>query len=338
MELKFSMEKIYYDEEADLKYISDKTVGIVGYGIQGRAQALNLRDSGIKVLIGNRQDEYAEQAVQDGFKVNKINDVVEMSNIILFLIPDQAQSEVYENFIKGFLRHGSMLIFAHGYALRYKTINVSSDIDVAMLAPRMPGYHIRNYFLKGSGVPAFADVFQDKTGFAWEKLLSLAKAIGFTRVGVLNVSYKVEAELDLFTEQFLVAAIVKVIHTGFNILVKKHDYPPVSTLMELYASGELAEVLKIASKVGIGKVFQKNASPTCQYGIAKNFDAALESDLNTTAENIIQKIQDGSFSKELDKEGQGGYPTVSKLWETVNSKRLVEAQEWINKNFRIEKG
>ena len=330
------MEKIYYDKDADLKYLQGKTIGIIGYGIQGRAQALNIRDSTVNVLVANRKDEYANQVAKDGFKIHRIDELAKKSDIILFLIPDQAQAEVYERFIKDSLRPDSMLIFAHGYTLRYQTVKVSSDIDVAMLAPRMPGYHIREYFLQGRGVPAFVDVVQNKSGLAWERLLSLAKAAGFTRAGVLEVSYRVETDLDLFTEQFLVAAIVKLIHTGFNVLVDNFDYPPVPTLMELYASGELAEVLKLASKMGIGKVFQKNASPTCQYGIATNFDTAMESDLNETAKRIIKSIQDGSFSKKLDKEGNAKYPTVRKLWETINSKQLNEAQEWINSSFKME--
>lgn len=328
------MEKIYYDKDADLKYVRTQTTGIIGYGIQGRAQALNIRDSGGNVLVANRQDEYAEQAEKDGFKVHKIDELVKKSDIILFLIPDQAQAEIYEKFIKNSLRKGNMLVFAHGYTLRYGRVKVPGDIDVGMLAPRMPGYQIREYFLKKSGVPAFIDVVQDKTGLAKQRLLSLARAAGYTRSGVLEVNFRVEADLDLFTEQFLVAALVRIIHAGFKVLVDEFDYPPVPALMELYASGELAEVLKLASKMGVGKVFQKNASPTCQYGIASNFDAETEFDLKETAKRIIKKIHDRSFSRELDKEGKAGYPTVRKLWKSVNSKKLLDAQEWINNSFK----
>lgn len=330
------MEKIYYDTDADLKFVKNKTVGIIGYGKQGRAQALNLKDSDIKVLIANRNDECAKQAVKDGFKINRIDDLVRKSDIILFLIPDQAQAGVYEKSIKGFIRPGSMLVFAHGYTLRYQTIKIASGIDVGMLASRMPGHHIRNQFLKGGGVPAFIDVVQDRSGSAREKLLSLAKAIGFTRAGVLEVGYKVETDLDLFTEQFLVASIVKTIHTAFTVLVDEFGYPPVPTLLELYASGELAEVLKLASKTGIGKVFQKNASPTCQYGIASNFDTALGGDLNEIAKRIMKRIRDGSFARKLDKEGRAGYPAVRGLWKTVDTELLNKTHRWINESFKTE--
>lgn len=328
------MEEIYYDKDANLRYIKNKTVGIIGYGIQGRAQALNIRDSGIKVLIANRNDRYARQAIRDGFRIYKFKELARESDIILFLIPDQAQAEVFKNHVRDYLRPGSMIVFAHGYALRFKTINPPSDIDVGMLAPRMPGYQIRKYFLRGGGAPAFVDVAQNKTGLALKNLLALAKAAGFTRAGVLKVSYKVEAELDLFTEQFLVSILTKAIHTGFKVLVEELRYPAVAALMELYASGELAEVLMLASRLGIGEVFQKNASPTCQYGIALNFERALGSNPEKKARKIIREIKNGKFRKKIDAEGNAGYLTVSKLWKKVNSKKLVTAQDWINKSFK----
>ena len=242
------MEKVFHDQDANLKYLDGKTIGIIGYGIQGRAQALNIRDSGINVMIGNRQDRYAEKAVDDGFKVYTIDEVTIKSDIILFLIPDQAQPEIYENYIKDNIRPRLMLIFAHGYSLRYETIEIPSNIDVCLLAPRMPGKQIRGYFLSESGVPAFIDVVQNYSGQALEILLAVSKAAGFTRSGVLEVSYKVETELDLFIEQFLVTNIVKSIHTSFKILVEELNFPPMATLMELYASGEIAEVLKMRFK------------------------------------------------------------------------------------------
>ncbi|MDD4910379.1 MAG: ketol-acid reductoisomerase [Candidatus Omnitrophica bacterium] len=328
------MGKIYYDKDADLKWLKNKTVGIIGYGIQGRAQALNIRDSGIKVLVANRKDRYAKQAIQDGFKIHKFNELVSRSDVILFLIPDQAQAHVFNRHIKDYLKPKSMIVFAHGYALRFKTIKLPSGIDVAMLAPRMPGRQIRDYFLRGRGVPAFVDVARNETGSAWQILLALSRAAGFTRAGVMKVDYKTEAELDLFIEQFLVSAIVKAIHTGFKVLVDEMHYQPAAALMELYASGELAEVIRMASEAGIGKVFQENASPTCQYGIAAYFDTAIGKEAEKKARKIISRIKSGKFAKDLDKEGSSGYPAVSKLWKEVNSGSLIDAHNWINRSFK----
>lgn len=328
--------KIFYDKDADLKYLKGRTVGIIGYGIQGRAQALNMRDSGLDVIIANRKDPYASTARKDGFRIEKIGDLARKSDIVMMLIPDQAQPGVYEEFVRGSLRPGSMLVFAHGYTLRYRSIKLPKDIDVAMLAPRMPGYHIRHYFQEGGGVPAFIDVAQDSSGAAKNKLLALAKAAGFTRAGVLSVSYKVETDLDLFTEQFLVAAIVRFVQAGFKFLVDERKYPAVPVLMELYASGELAEVLKLGATYGIGGVFQKNASPTCQFGIASSFDKIGGGELEKMARTILRGINNGSFRKKLDREGNSGYPQVSRLWKKVDNKKLVEAQEWINKAFKTK--
>jgi len=327
-------EKIYYDREADLKYLKNLTVCVVGYGIQGRAQALNLRDSGVNVIVANRKDKYHNTAVRDGFRPETINKAVRRSDIILFLIPDQAQKRVYEKEIRENLKSKSMLIFAHGYALLYRTIVPPSDIDVAMLAPRMPGKQIRESYLKGKGVAAFLDVVRDKSGLARQRLLALSKAIGFTRSGVLEVSHKAEAELDLFAEQFLISAIIKAIDTSFKVLVDEFKYPAVATLMELYASSELAEVLAMASKLGIGTVFQKNASPTCQYGIASTFDTALGTDTENRARKILKGIKKGKFAKSLDREANSSYRKVKALWKKVNSKKLVETQVWINKSFK----
>lgn len=326
--------RIYYDKDASLKHLRGKTVGIIGYGIQGRAQALNIRDSGVKVLIANRRDKYRKQATKDGFKIYEIDRLVEAADIILFLIPDQAQKMIYKKFVEDHLSPGKMLVFAHGYSLRYNTVKPPPFIDVAMLAPRMPGRQIRDYFLKGSGVPAFIDVIQDKSGLAGERLLSLAKAAGFTKAGAMGVGYKDEAELDLFMEQFLVAAIIKAIATSFKVLVDEFNYPPIPALMELYASSELAEVLRMASRLGIGMVFQKNASPTCQYGVASHFKSAMGIEPDKKARRVIKNIKNGAFAKKLDKEGMAGYPEVRRLWANVNSKPLLEAQKWINKSFR----
>jgi len=332
------MDKIYYDRDADLKYLKGKTIGIIGYGIQGRAQALNLRDSDIKVLIANRKDDYTKQAKKDGFKVHKIDELARKSDVIMLLIPDQAHAGVYNDFIKDRIRSGSMLVVAHGYSLRFKTFRIRPDIDVCMLAPRMPGRQIRGYYTAGGGVPAFVDAVYDRTGFALKRILAVAKAAGFTKAGVLRVNYKVETDLDLITEQFLVAGIVRLIHSGFKILVDDLGYPAVPTLMELYASGELAEVLQLAAKSGIGEVFKKNASPTCEFGIASSFNKVLGPGIEKTAKEIIRCIKNGSFSKELDREGASGYPEVKKLWSRVNSKKLTQAQEWINRSFKAMEG
>lgn len=327
-------EKIYYDDDADIEIIRDQKIGVVGYGIQGRAQAQNLKDSGLKVCVANRSDNYVDQIKEDNMELTTFDSLAKESDIILFLIPDQAQKEVYEKYLSGNMKPGSLLIFAHGYALRYKTITIDPAVNVGLLAPRMPGFPIRNSFLNNGGVPAFIDAVNDPSGNTLARLLAIAKGTGFTRAGVLEVDYKTETELDLFIEQFLVAAIVKGVSESFNILVNEFKFPKVATLMELYASSEFGDVLKEAANVGIGKVFQDNASPTCQFGIAKSFETSMSGDIKDTIRNIISGIKDGSFADELEVEGNNEYPQVGKLWNKVNSPALTQTQDWINQHFK----
>lgn len=327
------MQKIYYDTDADLTALKGKTISVIGYGIQGRAQALNLRDSGCAVQIGNRSDSYVSPAEKDGFKVLPIPQAAEVADILLLLIPDQAHREVYEEQIRPFLRPGGSLVVAHGYSLRYGALTPRDDLDVMLLAPRMPGRQIRDYYLRGSGVPAFADVVRDRSGSAWKTLLSLAKGMGFTRTGVLQVSIEQETENDLFVEQFLIPTILKSIEVGFEEMVKA-GYDPVPALLELYASGELGEVLLRAAKVGLFKTFQENASPTCQFGIARSYPEALEKDPRRFAREVIERIRSDRFSQALESEGKRDYPETARLWARTEESQLTRTHEEILKLFK----
>ena len=328
------MQHVFYDQDADLKSIQGVKVGIVGYGIQGRAQALNLRDSGVDVLIANRDDSYRSTAAQDGFSVQSIEQVAKLADVLLLLIPDQAHQQVYKSQIEPHLRPGRALVVAHGYSLHYKEIKPRSDMDVMLLAPRMPGRPIRDYYLRGSGVPAFVDVVQDATGNAWKTVLALAKGMGFTRPGALQVAIAHETELDLFVEQFLVPTVVKSIQISFEELVSA-GYPPLPALMELYASGELGEVLLLAAQVGIFQAFQQNASPTCQFGIATSYPQVLGSDPRSLIHDVIDRVQSGGFVKSLQREGDADYPLTKKLWAQLNSTVLSQTQEEMRKIIHL---
>lgn len=328
------MQRVFYDQDADLEVIRRAKVGIIGYGIQGRAQALNLRDSGVDVLIANRDDSYRSTAAQDGFEVQNIEHVAELADILLLLIPDQAHQQIYKSYIEPRLRRGGALVVAHGYSLHYKEVEPRDDMDVMLLAPRMPGRPIRDYYLRSSGVPAFVDVFQDVSGSAWATVLSLAKGMGFTRPGVLQVAIAHETELDLFVEQFLVPTVIKSIQMSFEELVSA-GYPPLPALMELYASGELGEVLLMAAQVGIFQTFQQNASPTCQFGIATSYPDALGSDPRSMIHDVINRVRSGEFVKSLEREGNSGYPRTNQLWDQLNSTILSQTQEEMRKIIHL---
>ena len=193
------MVKVFYDADADLDTLAGQTVAVLGYGIQGRAQAQNLRDSGIGVIVGNQADACREQAVQEGFATYDIADASERGDILLLLIPDEVQADVYRRDLLPHLREGKALVFAHGFAIRYGLIDPPAGIDVLLVSPRMPGSYVRERFVAGSGVPAFVDVHVDASGRAWRRALALARAAGFTRPGVLHISFAEETELDIPT-------------------------------------------------------------------------------------------------------------------------------------------
>lgn len=330
-------DKIYFDKDASLEHLKGLTVGIIGYGIQGRAQALNLRDNKINILVANRSDHYVDRILADDINPVSFDELAKKSDILMMLIPDQAHQEVVEKYLQKHFRAGQMLVVAHGYSLTFEKFKIPKDIDVTLLAPRMPGQQIRREFLKGHGVPAFVDVVQDASGHALDKVLALGCAIGFTKAGLLQVNYKDETELDLFCEQYLVTNIVKTIKESFEELVTKYNYPPVATLMELYASAELGEVLTEAARVGIGEVFQNNASPTCQFGIAEFYERAMTQSVSNSIGEVIKGLKSGQFDDELEIEGKHDYEKVNALWKKVNSPGLIEAQKWIETNFKIGK-
>ena len=318
--------KFYHDKDANLKDIKDETVAVVGYGIEGRAQALNLRDSSFDVVVGNRDDDYTRTAIKDGQQVMSIEDAVGKSSIAMMLIPDQAHAAVYDS-IESKLNEGDMIVVAHGYSLHFKQMKPRSDLDVVMLAPRMPGGPIRDAYLDGKGVPAFFDVYQNATGRAKERGLALAKAIGFTRAGVAEVSVAHETEMDLFMEQYFVAGIIQLMANSYEVLDGK-GFPREAIVSELYASGEIGEVLLKAVQQGVFKAFRKNASPTCQFGIAQSRALGFFEG-GRGPKDILRNIQDGSFADSLEAEARQGYGFLEG-YDKMNAKKpMTKAfEEW----------
>ncbi|MGW0828315.1 NAD(P)-binding domain-containing protein [Streptomyces sp. NPDC002845] len=192
---------MYFEKDVSPHDIDGETVAVIGYGIQGKAFAANLRDSGVPVIVGNRDDAYRKAAMEDGFDTRPIADAVMDASIIVLLIPDEAHPQVYDREIAAYLNNGDLFIMAHGFSVRFRRIVLPGEADVALLAPKMFGKPIRERYLDGSGVLAFVDVMQDATQRALPRTLAIAQAMGFTRYGVLPVSHATETELDLFQEQ-----------------------------------------------------------------------------------------------------------------------------------------
>ena len=257
--------KVYYEADADLSALSEKTISLVGYGNQGRAQALNLRDSGVNVVVGNRDDDYAVTARQDGFAPVSIADAVKRGDVVMLLIPDEVQPPVYEELIAPHLREGQTLCVASGYNVHFGLIRPPANVDVIMVAPRTIGREVRISFEKGGGVNADIDVRQDYSGKAWATTLAIAKGIGCTRAGAFHTSFGVEAELDLFSEQALWPALFDCLLTAYDVLVEQ-GYPREAVALELYASGEAADIFRAMAQKGLFEQMRFH-SPTSQYGV-----------------------------------------------------------------------
>ena len=318
----------FKDKDCDINLLKNETVAIFGYGIQGRAQARNLRDSGVNVLVYNRGDKYLNAASADGFDILPPKEVVRNSSIIMMLIPHQAQKDVFDQHIAPNIQSGTMLVVAHGYSIRFGGLQFPEHVDVILLAPRFPGDVLRDNYLKDKGTLAFFDVHHDYTGRAQERGRALAKGIGFTKGGgkVLNVSLEEETEIDLFIEQYLIPTMLKTIHTGFDVLVE-NGYSPEVSMIELYTSGEIIGLLNEGIAKGMYQSFQQNTSPTCQYGVKESYNSIITEDAVAKVGDILENIKNGEFAKRLQSEASKGYPTLKAFNEENNRSHFMKTQE-----------
>jgi ketol-acid reductoisomerase len=292
------MATIYHDQDADLAALAGETIAVVGYGNQGRSQALNLRDSGLRVVIGNVRDAALEQAQRDGFEVLPIAQACASADAVMLLIPDEIMPAVYAEQVAPNLRAGALLDFASGYNIAFELIRPGPELDVVLVAPRMIGVGVRDTYLQGTGFPSFVGVHQDVTGRALARMLALAKGIGSTRAGCIEMSMHDEASLDLFTEQGFGPAFGRVMMTAIDLLVGA-GYPPEAVLLELYLSGELAYSFEKIREVGMVRQMDFH-SRTSQYGsITRGIRyLGLDAALKTKMGEILDEIRSGRFAQE----------------------------------------
>jgi ketol-acid reductoisomerase len=328
------MPRVFYDEDVDEAALDGETVAVVGYGIQGRAQALNLRDSGARVVVGNREDEYRTLAVADGFEALSIADAVERGTIVLFLLPDEVHGHVLTADLQRRLVPGHALTFAHGFSVRYGLVNPPAGVDLLLLAPRLPGQYVRRRFVDGWGVPAFVAVERDATGRAWRRLLGVARGIGATRAAAIESSFAEETELDHFSEHFLYPLVFAALETAFEALVDA-GYEPEVALMELHGSSELGQVLLAAAHEGLYDMIRSHASPACQVGIAHHWERALgdRHAVRGRISDVIASIRDGSFARHLADEQRRNYPELAS-WRSHRSAPLVAAEHSLRRLLR----
>jgi ketol-acid reductoisomerase len=299
------MAQMYYDKDADLSLLKDKIIGVMGYGSQGHAQAQNLRDSGLKVIIGSIPDELAAQAKRDGFQVLSIAEAAQAADIIVMLIPDQVQRQVYYSEVEQGLKPGKMLMFAHGFNIHYGQILPPPDVDVTMVAPKGPGHRLREVFVQGSGVPALVAVQQDATENARQVALAYAKGIGATRAGVLTTTFKEETETDLFGEQtVLCGGVSALVMAAFETLVEAGYQPEIAYFECMH---ELKLIVDLFYEGGM-KYMRYSVSDTAEYGDYTRGPRVIDEHVRETMRRILGEIQDGSFARDWILENQAGRP------------------------------
>ena len=305
------MTVIYHEDDASLNMLSGKTVGIIGYGNLGRPVANNLRDTGLKLLIGVRQDETREQARRDGFEPEDIPDIIHQCHILMLMLPDEVLPEVYLGTVSPSLQRGHLLVFASGYNVAFGYVEAPPFVDVGMIAPRTIGAAVRSRYLDGRGFYSFVGVGQDATGTAWDSLLALAKAMGSLRAGAIEITMEQEAQLDLFVQQAVLPAYHHIMTTAAKVLLNM-GYPPEATMMDLYISGEFTDYLSRAAQRGLLHALRLS-SLTGQYGIFSRLERFQELKLEGLMEATLDEIRNGDFSKEWAREYEDGYPRLGSL-------------------------
>lgn len=324
--------KVYYEEDADIGLIQKEIVVIIGYGNQGRAQALNLRDNGVTVIVGNIKDSYHEQAVKDGFDVYSISDACEKGDMLCIMLPDEIQKDIYNNEIKRHVKKGKMLIFISGYSLRFGFIVPPEGVDVVDIFPTTYGEHVRERFLKKQKAGGFMAIAQDATGKAKQRALSFAKASAFTEAGVFEMTVAQEIEINLMLEQIYYPALMRIIVMAFEVIVEA-GYPPEIVLHELYMGKDASAVFASFSDVGLFKCM-KMWSTTSQYGTLTRGPRLIKDGIKEIMKKHLKEIQTGVFAKEWDVEMQRGYPLFNKLREESLKHSVNEIEEKLREIIR----
>jgi ketol-acid reductoisomerase len=315
------MANIYYDADANLELIQGKRVAVIGYGSQGHAHALNMRDNGCNVVIGlPAGSKSREKAEADGLQVMTTAEAAAQADIIMLLIPDQYHREVFECDIRPGLAPGKMLMVAHGFSIHYSQIVPPADIDVAMVAPKSPGHMMRRLFTEGVGVPALWAVHQDATGQAEALTLAYARAVGCTRAGVLRTTFAEETETDLFGEQaVLCGGVTALIRAGFETLVEAGYQPEVAYFECLH---EMKLIVDLMYQGGMSYM-RYSISDTAEYGDYVSGPRIINEQVRNEMRKILREIQDGTFATRWILENQAGRPAFQAM-RRANAQHQIE--------------
>ncbi|MEH2084150.1 MAG: ketol-acid reductoisomerase [Nostoc sp.] len=300
------MARMYYDEDANLDLLAGKTIAIIGYGSQGHAHALNLKDSGLNVIVGlypgSKSVAKAEAA---GLTVKNVADAANAADFIMILLPDEVQKTIYKNEIEPNLEEGNVVAFAHGFNIHFGQVVPPDNVDVVMVAPKGPGHLVRRTYESGEGVPALFAVYQDASGQARDRAMSYAKGIGGTRAGVLETTFREETETDLFGEQaVLCGGLSALIKTGFETLVEAGYQPELAYFECLH---EVKLIVDLVVEGGLAKM-RDSISNTAEYGDYTRGPRIVTEQTKAEMQKILSEIQSGQFAREFVLENQSGKP------------------------------
>ena len=325
------MAKIYHEKDVDRNLLKKKRIAIIGFGNQGQAHALNLKDSGFDVLVGLRKSSKRRgRAREQGLTVTDIDDAVRSSDIISFQVPDEVQGELYRNQIRPCLAPGKMLLFSHGFAIRFGEIKPPPEVDVAMIAPKGPGHMLRSKYLENEGVAAFLAVEQNATGKARDIALAYASGLGSTRVGILETTFKEEAEADLFGEQTVICGgLTSLMKAGFDTLVNAGFQPEVAYFECI---NELKLTVELVYLGGLS-FMRKSISNTAEYGDYITQNKIITSKSRKKMKEILSDIQDGTFARNWIRENQTGLKFMKKMRQREKQHLAVRIESWFQKKM-----
>jgi len=326
--------KMIYEDQAPMDALQGKTVAILGFGSQGHAHGLNLRDSGVKVIVANRKDSpNGRLASENGFEPMSVEEAVKQADLIIITLPDEVQPEVYAKSIAPNLRAGQALGFTHGFNIHFKTIVPPRDVDVIMVAPKGPGHLVRSEFEKGGGVPCLLAVSQDATGNARNIALAWARGIGGARSGIIETTFKDECETDLFGEQaVLCGGLSALIKAGFETLTEA-GYPPEMAYFECVHEVKL--IVDLIYQGGLDYM-RYSISNTAEYGDLTRGPRVIKPEVKAEMKRILSEIQSGQFAREWRAEYEGGMKNFKRLYESDNNhpvettgRRLRQMMPWL---------
>jgi ketol-acid reductoisomerase len=321
--------KIYYDQDADLSRLAKKKVAVIGYGSQGHAHALNLKDSGVDVRVGLHEGSQSWDKVKaDGLPVKTVAEAAKEADMIMIVAPDTKQRAIYEQHIASNLEAGNMLMFAHGFNIRFGQIIPPKDVDVTMVAPKAPGHRVREVFVEGAGTPGLLAVEQDATGQAKALTLAYAKGIGCTRAGVIETTFSEETETDLFGEQaVLCGGVSALIEAGFNTLVEAGYQPEIAYFECLH---EMKLIVDLMYQGGLSYM-RYSVSDTAEHGDYTGGPKIVTDETRTAMKKMLADIQSGAYAEEWIEENETGRKWFNEQRQTYHSTKIEEVGRELRK-------